>query len=211
MKIINYRGFEHAQKEALNDCYKRFNKEYHWIAFFDVDEFLQIINFTNINDFMALPRFKNCESILITWKYYGDNNKLYYEPKPLYERFTKPFYFNESIKPNIFLYSAAKTIVKGGLNITWALLPHFLKNTINCRPNGNILSNYFSPPQYSTAYLIHYATKSTEEFAERCNRGNSNSKINITSRILKYYFLFNNKTKQKLEIFRKKLKYKIEF
>jgi hypothetical protein len=65
VKIINYRGFEQAQKEALNDCYKRFNKKYHWIAFFDVDEFLQVINFTNINEFMALPRFKKCESILL--------------------------------------------------------------------------------------------------------------------------------------------------
>jgi hypothetical protein len=102
-------------------------------------------------------------------------------------------------------------MVKRGLNIKWALLPHFLSNTINCRPDGNILSNYFSPPQYSTAYLIHYATKSTEEFAERCIRGNSNTKINIKSRILNYYFLFNIKTRQKLEIFRKKLKYKIQF
>ena len=140
VEIINYRGIERPQKKALNECYKKNNKNFNWIAFFDVDEFLYIVNYTNINDFLVLPKFKKCQSILINWKYYGDNNKLHYEPKPLIERFTKPFYFTNKNKPKHYFY-AAKTIVRGGLNIKWGLLPHYIKNTINCKADGKIVNN----------------------------------------------------------------------
>ena len=162
-----------------------------------------------------MPRFLKCQSIIINWKYYGDNDKLCYDPKPVTQRFSKPFYFTEENKNyNKFLFSAAKTIVRGGLNITWQLFPHYLSNTINCRPDGKIINNYFSPPQYSIAYISHYTTKSTEEFAERLNRGDVILKIDdnyIKSRIFGYYFFFNSKTKEKLQLLKKKLKYKIDF
>lgn len=108
------------------------------------------------------------------------------------QRFTKPFYFNESRNNNKYLYSASKTIVRGGLNIIWKHFPHYLKNTINCRPNGKIIINYFSPPQYSIAYISHYTTKSTEEFAERLIKGDVN--VNLTCNFIKYriyrYYFF---------------------
>ena len=210
VEIINYRGIERPQKKALNDCYKKNNKNFNWIAFFDVDEFLYIVNYTNINDFLVLPKFKKCQSILINWKYYGDNNKLYYEPKPLIERFTKPFYFTNKNKPKHY-FCAAKTIVRGGLNIKWGLLPHYIKNTINCKADGKIINNYFSPPQFSLAYINHYITKSTEEFAERLKRGDVIKKINdnyIRKRINNYYFIFNTKTKEKIELLNAKVQYR---
>ena len=213
VKIINYRGFKFPQRKAIDDCYKKNNQYYDWIAFYDIDEFLYINNYTNINEFLSLPRFKKCQSIIINWKYYGDNDKLYYEPKPVTQRFTKPFYFNERRKNNKYMYSAAKSLVRGGLNIKWKHFPHYLKNIINCRPNGNISINYFSPPQYSIAYISHYLTKSTEEFAERLNRGDVILNVNyfyIKYRIYKYYFFFNSMTKEKIDLLKKKLKLKIK-
>ena len=115
VKIINYRGVKQPQIKALNNCYKKFNSKYDWIAFYDIDEFLEISNFSDINEFMSLPWFKNFQSVLINWKYYGDNNKLYYENKPLYERFTAPFFFNKSKNYNIYYVSATKTIVRGAI------------------------------------------------------------------------------------------------
>ena len=215
VEIINYRGFKYPQKKSVMDCYNRYNKIYDWIAFYDIDEFLHIINYSNINKFLSLSRFKKCQSILINWKYFGDNNRLYYEPKPVIERFTTPFYFTKkNINYNKYLTSAAKTIVRGGLNIIWQHLPHHINNTINCRPDGKIINNYFSLPQYSIAYINHYTTKSTEEFAERLNKGDVIVKVDdnyIKNRINNYYFFFNLKTKEKLNLFKKKLKYKIKF
>ena len=213
IKIINYRGFENPQTKALNQCYKRMKYYFDWIAFFDVDEFLYIRNYTNINNFLSLPIFKKCQSVLINWKYYGDNNQLYYQPKPLKERFTKSLNIeeNKKLKKDKFFFSAAKTIVRGGLNIIWELLPHYLNNTINCRPDGSIINNYFSPYQYQIAYIKHYITKSTEEFIERLNRGDVLNEINknyIFYRIYNYYFLFNKKSKQKEELFQNYIKNK---
>ena len=127
--------------------------------------------------------------------------KLYYEPKPLAERFIQPFYFSNSSLVYIKYYiSASKTIVRGRLKIIWGHFPHYIKNIINCRPDGQLLYNYLSPPQYSIAYINHYVTKSTEEFEERLNRGDVILKVDesyIKSRINDYYFLFNYKTKKK--------------
>ena len=88
-------------------------------------------------------------------------------------------------------------------------MPHYLKNVINCRPDGSILNNYFSPYQHSIAYINHYITKSTEEFIERLRRGDVLVKVTnkyIKNRINNYYFLFNNKTDKKLKLFKKYFK-----
>ena len=98
-------------------------------------------------------------------------------------------------KNNIFLYCAAKTIVRHGLNLTWAHFPHYLKNKPICRPDGSIVKSYFSNPQFSIAFIKHYATKSTEEFIKRIIRGTVNSKMKYTNylnfKIKKYYFFYN--------------------
>lgn len=112
------------------------------------------------------------------------------------------------------LSSASKTLVRGGLNITWDHFPHFLKSKTICRPNGKIIKNPFSSPQYSVAYIKHYTTKSTEEFAERLIRGTVNSKNTsdneyIILRLKLYYFLFNKITKKKIELLEKKLGLKL--
>ena len=89
------------------------------------------MNYTNINDFLSSNAFKNCQSIIINWKYYGDNDKIFYEPKPLRERFIKPINMTKEIMNNTYIYCAAKTIVRGGLYLKWGHFPHYLKNTIN--------------------------------------------------------------------------------
>ena len=208
VEIINYRGKYKPQLQAYNHCYINNNQNYNWMAFLDADEYLYIRFYTDINKFLSLSKFWKCSSILINWKYYGDNDNLYYDPRPLKERFTKPFYFNNKHNINQYLYSAGKTIVRSGLNITWEHFPHYLKNRPICRPNGKILTNYLSRPQYYNAYIKHFATKSTEEFIERIIRGTVNSNQTseyIMFRIKDYYFLLNKFNKEKKFMFEKNL------
>ena len=214
VKIINYRGYTRPQKKAYNNCYKSNKYKFEWIAFYDVDEYLYISNFTDINEFLSLNKFNKCKSILINWKYYGDNGHIFFEPLPIQKRFTKPFYFkNRKECKNIYYYVAAKTIVRGGLKLTWNHFPHYLDKIINCRPDGTIINNYFSEPQYSIAFIKHYVTKSTEEFIEKIQRGDVFLRVNqnyLIERIKNYYFLFNNITKNKIELFEKKLQFRVE-
>ena len=94
------------------------------------------------------------------------NNNIYYEPKKLKKRFTKPFSFNPNKKFNIYFYSAAKSIVRGRYKVKsiWAHFPHFLNNSNICRPDGKKVLYPLSKFNYSYAYIKHYSTKSTEEF-----------------------------------------------
>lgn len=169
------------------------------------------MNYTNINDFLSSNAFKNCQSIIINWKYYGDNDKIFYEPKPLRERFIKPINMTKEIMNNTYIYCAAKTIVRGGLYLKWGHFPHYLKNTINCRPNGSILKDYLTPPDYSNAFIKHYTTKSTEEYIEKLNKGDvyEYSDIYYIAYKLKYYYFLFNKVNKKIELIKNKLKYKI--
>ena len=215
VEIFDYRGLFKPQAKAYNECYENNKNKYNWFVFYDIDEYLYFTNFTNINDFLAQPQFNKCSSILINWKYYGDNDKLYYEPKSLQERFTKPYNFTESAKRNILLYGASKTIAKGGLNITWVHFPHFLKDSKMCNALGNFKEKPLTPPEHSVAYIKHYATKSTEEYAEHLRRGggcskNQNNKSFWMYRIKTYYFLFNRVTKKKIDILEKALNIKIK-
>lgn len=216
IKIINFRGLVRPQYLAFNQCYNNNKNNYDWIAFFDVDEFLYLYNNRNINKFLSLPKFKKCSSLLINWKYYGDNNNVFYESKPLKKRFIKPFSFSNKNKIFIYYYAAAKSIIRGGLNITWEHFPHYLKNNIICRPNGEIIKNPLSPPKYSLAYIKHYVTKSTEEFADKLLKGavNSNNTLNRSywiDKINNYYFFFNKKNEDKINLFEKKLKIKLNY
>ncbi len=213
IELINYRGLFKPQKKAYDDCYNNNKYKYNWFVFYDADEFLYLVNHSTINNFLSLKRFSNCSNILINWKYYGDNGNIYYKPKLMKERFPKPYIFSQKDKKNKYLYMAAKTIVRGGLNITWEHFPHYLKNQIFCRPDGSKTKSYFSEPQYSYAYIKHYTTKSTQEYIEKVLRGGGVTKINSTRylkhRINHYYFLINKKTKKKIQLFEKALKFKI--
>ena len=214
VEIFDYRGLFKPQVNAYNECYVNNRNKYDWFGFYDIDEYLYFTNFTNINDFLSQLQFENCSSLLINWKYYGDNDKLHYEPIPLKERFTKPYNFTAIAKKNMMLYGAAKTIARGGSNITWAHFPHFLNDSKMCNALGHFVVKPFSPPDHSVAYIKHYATKSTEEYAEHLKRGggcskNQNNKSFMINRIKSFYFLFNRVTKKKIDILEKALNIRI--
>ena len=114
------------QKKAYNHCYYKNKKAYDWIAFYDVDEFLYINNYTNIQQFLSSPKFNLCSSILINWRYYGDNNNIYYNNSPMQERFTKAFQFQKNQNYNKYFYAASKSIIRGGLNYLNSLLSELI-------------------------------------------------------------------------------------
>ena len=199
------------QIKAYNDCYINNKNSFDWIAFYDIDEYLYLKNYKNINQFLSLSKFKKCSSILINWRYYGDNNNIYYEPKPLKIRFSKPFEFSKNKKYNIYFYSAAKSIIRGKLDLKWSHFPHFINSSSICSPDGLIIRNPFSPPNYSNAFIKHYATKSTEEYLLKFLKGNviESNFVNIDNLIFwlsKYYFLFNKITTKKLRFIKRFIK-----
>ena len=213
VSIIDYRGFRGKRRapqyDAYFDCYEKNSKEYDWLSFYDFDEFLVIKDNKTIQEFLNDEKFTECMDIKINWITYSDNGHIYYENKPVLERFTEPL-IQDSENKHI------KSMVRGHLKENyWKKLknPHSsINNYITCIPTGQRTdsnSPFHTPPNHEYAYIQHHVTKSLEEFIEKSERGRSDCEVKINTKYWKgrfdFYFGRNNKTKEKLDYIKKKL------
>ena len=66
--IVNYIGFRgkynSSQIDAYYDCYKKNNRNYHWLSFYVFDEYLEL-NLKNltIQEFLSDKRYKKCINV----------------------------------------------------------------------------------------------------------------------------------------------------
>jgi len=186
VSIINYRGLKARQIHSYKDCYKNNNKNYDWLSFFDFDEYL-VLNppFTKIQDYLGIKKFKKCQNIKINWIYYGNTTSLYYENKPLEQRF----------KTRIKISRCIKSTVRGNFSINYWSRPRDPHTSLNkfvaCSSSGKIVSystSIYSPPDIKLAYLKHYHDKSFEEFCIKIKRGNADSyNLNLNKKLKKIY------------------------
>ena len=197
-----------GQGEFFQFVYEKYKTKCEWISFFDIDEYLKMYSVDNktinIKEYLNNPVFSQCETISINWLIYSDNNLLYYDNRSVLERFTAPNYDDID---NTFV----KSIVRGNLNKV-IFYPgksnHFPdKRIIRCNSNGRRLKfhDYYSvkPPVFKYAYLMHYNTKTVEEYVKKIKRGaNRNGAYDINERIYRF-FTHNMFTEEKLNLFEK--------
>ena len=206
--IIDYRGKKRIQCEAYIDCYEKYNKDYDWLSFFDIDEFLEIKpHAKTIQQFLTNKRYANCDTIKINFLFYSDNELLYYENKPLQERFTTPLYKHGN---NAFI----KSTVRGGLKVNyWSQQCYVHTSAMKCNTCNslgrkiahNSLTN--SPPSFEYARLRHFYTKSTEEYLIKSSRGSAGADVRWDNGRKKFkynlYFVYNKRTKEKEDLLKK--------
>ena len=139
--VLNYKQYQNDYLECLNnfilDVYKNFGDLYDYFCSFDVDEFLSISKYIsqnhNIKDYLTyMENNYDFDQIHIPWIIYDDNDKLFYENKPVQERFkrlSESIEFednNDKLSPNnifdITHKNLIKSIVKTKLNIKCNLL-----------------------------------------------------------------------------------------
>ena len=211
--IIDYRGYRgkknKPQFEAYYDCYNKNSKDYDWLSFYDFDEFLYLKNNKNIQELLDDPKFSQCINIKINWLLYADNDLIYYENKPVQERFITPL-------PKDSANKHIKSTIRGHLKENyWKNMrnPHSsYNNLISCDPTGQIIdskSPFNTPANYEVAYIKHYVTKTIEEFIEKAKRGRADLLVKIDNNYwkekFKYFFEINKKTKEKLDFIKKTL------
>ena len=78
------------QSEAFNNCYKNNFKKFDWFIMVDMDEYLYIIK-DSLKNYLNNKIFDKCDIIKIHWANSQDKNLLYYDKRPLFERFPKPY------------------------------------------------------------------------------------------------------------------------
>lgn len=169
VELINYRGFNKAQKKSMNDCYNKNYLKYKWFIFYDMDEFLYLKNYTNIKSFLNETKFEKCQKIRLNMVYQTDNNLIFYRNETLLKRFPN---FNKNIKSYI-----VKSILRGNIPKIKIYQVHYLTKKIKgCNGFGhftNKTSSYADVVDLDFFYIKHYAFKSTEEFINKITRGDA--------------------------------------
>ena len=208
VSIYNAKSFIiNNQSMAFTDCYNNNKNKYDWFLMFDMDEFLYIVNDT-LKGYLSNNIFNKCDFIKLHWVISTDNNLVYYDSRPLFERFKPPY-----IK-SVFI----KSIIRGnipGLKY-WVHSPFVSsKRNTTCNNEGNIIyyknMNFESinPININKAYLIHFRYKSTEELVNKIKRGYGNwfeNRLqNYLIGLIREYLNTNNATLEKISFIEKKL------
>ena len=211
VEIINWRGVKGTSTYygIMDSCYQQHYDEYDWIIFYELDEFLYLKNYHSIKPYLAKNKFKKCDSIQLNWVHMSDNNQLYYENKPLKQRFTERGKNVLKHKYNKLCY--IKTIVKGHLKNISVTNNHFISDKIyacngfghESQHNGIASLN----PDYEYYYILHYYGKSVQEFIEKINRGDllKGNDIKVIKYAIEKFFYINKITLEKIKYIEKNL------
>ena len=222
VKIVDYRGFNKPHVSAIEDCRKKNFKLFDWLIFYDMDEFLFLRNFSNINDFLRQKIFDKCQRIQLNWYFHTDNNLIYYDNRTLAERF--PEKEKKWKKKKLGGIEGIKSILKGNIDLKIYDVHILNSKLISCDGFGNIkqiqkIVTNTSDHYYN--YIDHYYCKSTEEFVNKIMRGSAvhgNFTKNHLDRLRGYFAIseitlekinyLENKTNLNLSIYRIMLKNK---
>lgn len=202
--VIEDKDKEAQQEFAYNDCIKKYGKQYDWICFFDVDEYLTLRKHNNIKEYLkSFP--DTCDCIHINWKCMTDNNLLYNDGRPLMERFTEPADENSDLNYHI------KSIVKvtNTNNLIYGN-PHFFFGCNECRSNNGHLCNPYNyfiiPANWDDAYITHFIMKTITEFLyKKMKRGTADRTLSDYKNVVSpnSFFSINKQTPEKIQIIEK--------
>ena len=196
VEIINYRGKNQAQIQMLKDCYNNNYEKYDWFILFDMDEFIYLKDHINIKSYLKEIKFRKCEVIYFYRAFHTDNNHLHYNNKSLFERFPKSVYKTLTVKPILRGHNSNLTIYSN----------HIINGDIKyCYSYGE---KNIKKKDFNNYFIDHFYFKSTEEFIDKINRGDSfyNNTYNIKKDKIDFYFSSNNITLAKINYLEKETK-----
>lgn len=207
--LKNYRNITTpCQLKAYNECYAEYGKKYDWIAFFDIDEFIFFNKYKNINEYLSDTIFENFDMIHLNWLLFGDGDMVYDNGLPLLMRIRKPLDVNISTGYNIPDTFHIKSIIRGGLpHVKFEQTPHTPIDGIKCCNSFGIeceSKSPFSPYDFRKGGLLHFTTKTAEEYANKINRGFCDGNKITKQSLVELFFKRNTITKEKIEIFKDK-------
>lgn len=174
VKIIDMRGKQdgNPQKIAYEKCYNDYYDIFDWFLFFDFDEYLHIQENT-LDNFVKLPLYKDCSSILLYWRVYTDNDQLNYSTESPIKRFTEPI--NKFFQKSSY-FCDKKPILKGGMkdfiydeSNHIPLFPNKKEGEfLTCNSEGKDYeknkNNKDLIVSFENAFVKHFLWRSTEEY-----------------------------------------------
>ena len=204
--IIDYRNMLFIDKHLRRHFF--INYSFDWVLFVDSDEFLELRKHDDIRSFLV-SFDSHVVKIAINNLHYGDNDVCYYEKGKVQDRFKLPLPLDLGTKEYLFNSSIKSFLKKTSLEVVRYLNPHSLLdyNPYYNSDNKKVeLESYWRFKEtditYETAYIKHYCTKSLEEFVKcKVKRATKNNKQHLNRFGLdSYYFMYNERTKEKEEL-----------
>ena len=192
--------FDGLQRDAYEKCYRDHSGEYDWIGFFDFDE---LVDFANVR--MTIPVWidqYNADVVCLNWQVMTDNGLTHYDPRPMKERFTQGTGEDFGINHHV------KSFVRGGLEGVTFCDPHIptTPELVCVNVLGELIEQKAVQPKviHSVARLLHFNTKTAEEWLEKVSRG----WVDVTGlsykqrkeHAIEYFFSINERTAEKEEI-----------
>ena len=194
------------QMTAYNECYVRASKDFDWVCFIDIDEYLTFESRPDgpksIQDFVQ--RFdEDTDAILINWQIFDDNGYVESDGRSVLERFKKPLPiwfspFNMVGKQPMNLH--VKSILRTNRNVFFRG-PHVADGVGKaCNALGERVSN--NPLQlkvcWEVCYLRHFIQKTiTEYLMVKLYRGGGAG----MAYHLEDFFLCNKPTIRKMKLY----------
>ena len=211
VEIVNWRGKKIPQLKAMNDCYKKNYINYDWLIFYDIDEHISLIDYSNIKYFLNRKIFSHCQLIYLNLITHTDNNQLYYQNKSLLKRFPErvPIARQEGKRLEI------KFILKGHIPNIKIKNQHYCNYKLkNCNGFGKTNTTHYIYtyyPDYKYYYIDHFFSKSTEELIDKLIKGDCRySKFRkMKMKKIGRYFNQSSITKDKIEMIENRLKINI--
>lgn len=207
--LKNYRNITTpCQFKAYNECYAEYGDKYDWIAFFDIDEFFFMNQENNVSNLLSNKRYDGYKMIHFNWLMFGDCDMVYNDGRPMRVRFTKPLDINSMCDYGFPETFHIKSVIRGGLGkITFGPTPHTVSDIDNCCNSYGIPcdpKSPFTPYDFRVGGLLHFSTKTAEEYANKVNRGFCDGNFGSKQSLIELFFKRNRVTKEKVELFKEK-------
>lgn len=212
------RGMQTAQ---FTECYNIYYKDYDWMTFLDIDEFLMFRDYDNIKDYLSQERFDAYDMIHLQWVTFDDNNIIRVKDNDysMVKRFTHPIdverLLGSELKNNSYGYCYNKTILRGrnfmGVRFTSgnSHTPTEFTNKNNvlcCDSNGNPTDAFLMAHPFlkeKEAWVNHYICKTIEEYMTnkmvRCCGSLASEAAEKTRVNLRLFLKYNTLTFDKLK------------
>ena len=204
--VLDCRGEKAFQNKAYTRFYKEYGKEYDWIAYIDVDEF---ITFSEESRLRTIDEFLNrydakVQIVHLNWMCYGDSGIVDSEGYSVLSRFKTPMEFEKKVKYDFPENDHVKSLYRGGLD------PEELNIGPHTTSKGDFLvvdalgnpcdNSCFKPYDFSIAFIRHYVTKTLLEWIVKKSRGRVSVYSSSDYYSFDRFFMYNERTKEKERI-----------
>ncbi|MBR3568729.1 MAG: glycosyltransferase family 2 protein [Salinivirgaceae bacterium] len=190
-QTIQHRWYDH--------CLQNYGRNYDWISFADVDEFITSTDIRRL--FASVPG--EFDFLVMNLQFFDDNDIVVGdETVPVIERFTRPIFNTKSQFSRICKPSVRCSVLERNLNVRCVSAHNFIykSNLKWCDVQGReadlipIHSLVRTEAILADNYIRHYPTKSLSEF---CKYKLPRLPICAKKRVFDYYFRYNKPNEEK--------------